>query len=131
MTPLPGSVGLSPVREGADQPRRPDPLAIRAARDFEAMLLRQLLSSLERTIQTGQRGPLSGGGQIHTSMMVDALANAMAAAGGIGLAAELLRAQFGTAADGSAARNSPGREPAQVSVHPAVQTIGSPPQAAR
>ena len=69
----------------------PDPKWIKAARDFEAVLLRQMLSSLERSAHPASRGPMSAGGNIHASMMINVLADALAASGGLGLAKEILK----------------------------------------
>ncbi len=70
----------------------------RAARDFEAMAIGQMLQPMFSTVDTAS-GPF-GGGEAENSwkpMMVDAIGKSMAAHGGIGLAtpvfAEMLRAQ--------------------------------------
>jgi Rod binding domain-containing protein len=82
---------LEPGALAAGTKAAPDPKALKAARDFEAVLLRQMMSSLQKTTQTAKKGPMTGGGDVQSSMMVNVLADAMAAAGGIGLAEVLLR----------------------------------------
>lgn len=68
----------------------PKPAELRAAREFEAIFLRKLLGSLERTTQLGGKSSFSGGTEVYGSMMVGALADAIATAGGIGLAPQIL-----------------------------------------
>jgi peptidoglycan hydrolase FlgJ len=60
-----------------------------AARQFEAVFLRQMLSSLERTLSTKEGK--EAGSNLYGSMMVDAVADAVSRAGGIGLASMLTR----------------------------------------
>lgn len=57
-----------------------------AAREFEAVFLRQMLAALERTTKVGDRGPNIAGQQTYGSMVVEAVADAVANAGGLGLA---------------------------------------------
>jgi Rod binding domain-containing protein len=55
-----------------------------AAQQFEAMLLKQMLSSLEKATRAGsERG--SAGSSQYGSMIVEALSDAVAEAGGIGI----------------------------------------------
>jgi Rod binding domain-containing protein len=60
-----------------------------ASRQFEAVFLRQMLSCLEKTTST--LGGKDAGSNIYGSMMVDAVADAVSQAGGIGLGAMLKR----------------------------------------
>jgi peptidoglycan hydrolase FlgJ len=60
------------------------PEVARAAREFEAIFLRQILTSLEKSGHMG--GTASTGSDVYGSMMVGALADAVANAGGVGLA---------------------------------------------
>lgn len=60
-----------------------------AARQFEAVFLRQMLSCLEKT--TSMQGAKQAGSNLYGSMMVDAVADAVSRAGGIGLAAMLTK----------------------------------------
>jgi peptidoglycan hydrolase FlgJ len=65
----------------------------KAARDFEAIFLRQLLSGLEKG--SGLAGSdKSNGAQIFGSMMVGALADTAAEGGGIGLSELILKAML-------------------------------------
>jgi Rod binding domain-containing protein len=84
---------LAPVSANALQPLavkapKPEPTAEqrKIAKDFEAILLRKMLASLEKTSQLGGSSPLTGGSEIYGSMVVGVLADAMASGGGIGLA---------------------------------------------
>lgn len=64
-----------------------DPKALQAAKDFESIFLRTLLSSLEKTTSiNGGAGKLSTGQSTYGSMVVGALADQVSAGGGIGLA---------------------------------------------
>jgi Rod binding domain-containing protein len=58
-----------------------------ATRQFEAVFLRQMLSSLERVATT--QGKREAGGNLYGSMLVDAVADAISRAGGIGIASML------------------------------------------
>jgi Rod binding domain-containing protein len=60
-----------------------------SARQFEAIFLRQMLSCLEKT--TSVQGGKDAGSKLYGSMMVDAVADAVSRAGGIGLAAMLTK----------------------------------------
>jgi Rod binding domain-containing protein len=68
---------------------KPDPRQAQAARDFEAVFLRQMLAPMEKAGKVDKEGAGSG---MYGQMIVGALADAMAASGGIGLAKELCRA---------------------------------------
>jgi Rod binding domain-containing protein len=63
-----------------------DPQALKAARDFEAIFLRSLLSSLEKTTAVSGGGKLNTSQSTYGSMVVGALADNISASGGIGLA---------------------------------------------
>lgn len=69
----------------------PTPEQQKAARDFEAIFLRQLMSSLEKG---GGLGGQSSGGQVFRSMMVSALADTASEGGGIGLSELILKAML-------------------------------------
>lgn len=64
----------------------------RAAKQFETMLLRTMLSQLEKSTHISSQGGASGGSSVYSSMVVDALAEAIADAGGIGLAEKVAEA---------------------------------------
>jgi Rod binding domain-containing protein len=63
-----------------------DPKALKAARDFEAIFLRTLLSSLEKASSVPGQGRLTTGQSTYGSMVVGALADQISSSGGIGLA---------------------------------------------
>ena len=63
-----------------------DPKALKAAKDFEAIFLRTLLSSLEKTTAVSGGGKLNTSQSTYGSMVVGALADNISASGGIGLA---------------------------------------------
>ena len=64
----------------------------KAARDFEAIFVRQLLSSLEKS--SGLSGGNSAGGGVFRSMMVSAMADTATEGGGIGLSELILKAMM-------------------------------------
>jgi len=81
--------GFNALREaGHAQAEAPvDPKALKAAKDFEAIFLRTLLSSLEKTTSmSGGAGKPSTGASTYGSMVVGALADNISGSGGIGLA---------------------------------------------
>jgi len=91
MSPITLPVGValpsgSPAASSHAPPTTPGvkPEVARAAREFEAIFLRQILTSLEKTGHMGSTG--STGSDVYGSMMVGALADAVASAGGVGLA---------------------------------------------
>ena len=63
-----------------------DPKALKAAKDFEAIFLRTLLSSLEKTTSMSGGGKLTTGQSTYGSMVVGAMADQISGTGGIGLA---------------------------------------------
>ena len=67
-----------------------DPRLREAARQFEAVFLRVMLTSLQRTTKVGNGSPVSAGQSTYGSMVVDALSDALSASGGIGLQESLL-----------------------------------------
>lgn len=69
---------------------RVDPAVAKAAQQFEAVLLRSMLSSLEKTTKLGGADS-SNGSSLYSSMMVDALADSLAESGGIGLADAIVK----------------------------------------
>lgn len=76
---------------------------IKAAREFEEIFVRKMLSSLEKTGRMGQSGSFSGGSDIYSSMVVDGLANAIASSGGIGLADLIVQSMRARELQGQAA----------------------------
>jgi len=82
----------------SEQPNGASPEQIKAAKDFEAIFIRQLLSSLEKS--SGISGGDKSGGAVFRSMMVSALADTAAEGGGIGLRALITRAMLPPAPQG-------------------------------
>jgi Rod binding domain-containing protein len=62
-----------------------DPKLVKAAKDFEAIFLRTLLSSLEKTTSVKGGGKLDTGQSTYGSMVVGAMADQISSTGGIGL----------------------------------------------
>jgi Rod binding domain-containing protein len=97
MTPM--TIGtLTPAQQMPDV-TAPTPEQKKAAREFEAIFIRQLLSSLEKG--NGLSGGESSGGSVFRSMMVGALADTAAEAGGIGLSEMILKAMMPSPAQGT------------------------------
>jgi len=80
--------GFNALREvGHAQAETPvDPKALKAAKDFEAIFLRTLLSSLEKTTSISGGKKLDTGQSTYGGMIVGALADNISGSGGIGLA---------------------------------------------
>ena len=70
----------------ANPAEQTDPKALKAAKDFEAIFLRTLLSSLEKTTSVKGGGKLDTGQSTYGSMVVGAMADQISQGGGIGLA---------------------------------------------
>lgn len=83
--PISGLNGLRDVGHAkAEAPV--DPKALKAAKDFESIFLRTLLSSLEKTTSISGGGKLNTGQSTYGSMVVGAMADNISSSGGIGLA---------------------------------------------
>jgi Rod binding domain-containing protein len=104
MSPLAASTAGIPNATTAADPaavetaKRDKEKTLEAARQFEAMMLRHVLSSLEKTTSMG--GTKSGGNSTYKSMMVYALADGLAQAGGLGLSdlvSKMLEGELGAA----------------------------------
>jgi Rod binding domain-containing protein len=81
--------GFNALREvGQAQADTPvDPKVLKAAKEFEAIFLRTLLSSLEKTTSmSGGANKPTTGASTYGSMVVGALADNISGSGGIGLA---------------------------------------------
>lgn len=85
-----------------------------AAHDFETIFLRQMLSALEKTTKVGDKGPNVAGQQTYGSMIVEAVADAVAQAGGIGLGAVMAKA-LGDKAGGHEAEKTLASDPEKLS----------------
>ena len=62
----------------------------KAAQEFEAIFLRKMLASMEKSNKV-EGASMSGSADAYSSMVVGALADAVAAAGGIGLSQSILK----------------------------------------
>jgi Rod binding domain-containing protein len=78
--------------ESFDELAKAHPEAATAARQFEAVFLRQLLSCVEKSSGLGEGSETQGA--VVGSMVVGALSDEMSAAGGIGLSDIILRAML-------------------------------------
>ena len=114
MTPT--SIGPLTLAQQTADAQVTTPEQVMAAKEFEAIFIRQLLSSLEKS--SGLSGGESSGGAVFRSMMVGALADTAAEGGGIGLRDLITRAMLPPAPQGKpdlgqaalergAARNAP------------------------
>jgi Rod binding domain-containing protein len=79
---------LAPTETAAAKPQRPDPELLEAARQFEAIFVRQLMAPMEKSRGiTGQNQP---GSDVYGSMITGALADAATQGDGLGLSALVL-----------------------------------------
>ena len=78
--------GVTSVTAQGQKPQAAGDRAVReAAQQFEKLLLRTMLKQMEKSIHvSGKSG--AAGSSLYGSMMVDALADAMVKAGGVGFA---------------------------------------------
>ena len=120
-----GTIGsLTPQHQASDAPDEQQVAAARkVAQQLEAIFLRQLMGSLEKT---GGFGGSSTGAGVYKSMMVGALADSTAEGGGIGLADVIFKAMMPQAAGGAASAPSKAHEAASVSATPAAPLAAKP-----
>lgn len=89
--PAPAVVAAEVARAGdAEKPKEHQKLE-EAARQFEAVLLRQMLKGLERTTKAQSADQSPVGQSEYGSLVVDAVAESLSRAGGLGLAELLAR----------------------------------------
>jgi Rod binding domain-containing protein len=86
----PGQLGASPSVALARGPEGADAAQLakrtkEAARELEAVFLRQMLQALEKTTKVGGESSVAGQAT-YGSMVVDAVADSVAKSGGIGIA---------------------------------------------
>jgi Rod binding domain-containing protein len=86
--------GVRPHQEAS----APSPVAVKAAREFESLLVGQMLKSLERTGRVA--GTPGAGQQIYGSMIVEAVSDAITRAGGMGLTDLIARTLEGSGSVG-------------------------------
>lgn len=63
----------------------------RASEQFESMLLKRVLGALEKTARISSAGSAPAGASAYGSMVVEALSDAIAQAGGLGLGQDMVR----------------------------------------
>jgi flagellar protein FlgJ len=112
---LPAIGNLTPQHQAPDADEKQVAAAHKVAQQFEAIFLRQLMGTLEKSGGLGGSGTGSG---IYKSMMVGALADSTAEGGGIGLADVVFKAMMPQAAGAGAA--APGK------LHEAASTAPAP-----
>lgn len=129
MSPVSLPVGIAPPSVSPSAPPHPTstaakPEIARAAREFEAIFLRQMLASLEKSGHMG--GTSSTGSEVYGSMMVGALADAVANAGGVGLAKYVTTSLAHTATPGDVpnpeASGLPLQKPKSIPIQPPGKT---------
>jgi Rod binding domain-containing protein len=76
------TVGVQPVDAPRAEPTPEQARLTHAARQFEAVMLRRMLSALEKTTQVQS----SKSASMYGTMIVDAMADAIVGAGGLGMA---------------------------------------------
>lgn len=96
---------LTPHHQAADADGAQLAEQRKAAQQFEAIFLRQLLGSLEKA--GGFGGASDSGSAIFGSMMVGALADSAAASGGIGLADIIFKAMMPPASPAAPSQDAP------------------------
>jgi Rod binding domain-containing protein len=69
----------------------PSPKLVKAARQFEALLLESLLGPMERTFSALPGGANQAGSDTYNSLGVQALSAGLAASGGLGIASMIVR----------------------------------------
>ena len=87
----PAGAGAQRITEGSSLPANPVAKNEKAARDFEALLLAPALDALQKTFAGTSEGSNAPGADDYRQMGTQALAQAIAARGGIGIACLVLR----------------------------------------
>lgn len=124
---LPAIGNLTPSHQAPDADDQQVAAAHQVAQQFEAIFLRQLMGTLEKSGGFGGSGTGAG---IYKSMMVGALADSTAEGGGIGLADVVFKAMMPQAAGGARAAGatapSKPHQAASVSATPAAHPVPKP-----
>jgi flagellar protein FlgJ len=101
--------------DGAAKADAPDPKLLQAAKDFEAIFVRQMLKSVEKTTAAGGSAKPTAGQSTYGSMIVDSLSESITKGGGLGLADVVARSMMAAHTPakplGSAAPGTPGAPP--------------------
>ena len=121
---LPAIGNLTPPHQASDADEQQVAAARKVAQQFEAIFLRQLMGTLEKS---GGFGGSSTGSGVYKSMMVGALADSTAEGGGIGLADVVFKAMMPQATSAAAPAQPPGATsvPATAAALPATKQGGS------
>ena len=86
----------------------PDPKLLQAAKDFEAIFVRQMLKSVEKTTAAGGSAKPTAGQSTYGSMIVDTLSDSISKGGGLGLADVVARSMMAAHTLGKPAASPPG-----------------------
>jgi Rod binding domain-containing protein len=86
-----GPLWATPQPAAARSAPSPSPRVIRAAHQFEALLLEILLGPMERSFSGLPGEANQAGSDTYNSMGVQALATGLAASGGLGIASMIIR----------------------------------------
>ena len=84
------AIGLDTAHAARPGAPKATPQEKQAAKEFEAIFLRKMLACIEKSSKV-EGSSMSGGADAYSSMIVGALADAVSAAGGIGLGDSVLR----------------------------------------
>lgn len=102
-----------------------DPKLREAAKQFEGILLRQMLTEMQKTTHMGESS--AAGGQLYATMVTEALADSVLKAGGLGLTDSLVRSMDRHSGH-DASSQAAGKKDPQGSSGGAVQRYGHVPQ---
>jgi flagellar protein FlgJ len=80
--------------DGAAKTEAPDPKLLQAAKDFEAIFVRQMLKSVEKTTAAGGSTKPTAGQSTYGSMIVDSLSDSITKGGGLGIADVVARSMM-------------------------------------
>jgi Rod binding domain-containing protein len=117
------AAGVDGSRHGPSA-KKPSPELMSAAQQFESMLLRTMLKPLERSTRVSADSDSgSPGAGLVGSLVVDALADAVAQAGGMGLASLLAEAAMSASPSQTPPSNTPEPNPPQGSTKKTVHQI--------
>lgn len=119
---LPAIGNLTPPHQASDADEQQVAAARKVAQQFEAIFLRQLMGTLEKS---GGFGGSSTGAGVYKSMMVGALADSTAEGGGIGLADVVFKAMMPQAAAAPTKPQQATGVPATPAAPPAMKPGGS------
>lgn len=106
-----GSLGSAQAAQQTDKAEAPDPKLLKAARDFEAIFVRQMLKSVEKTTAAGAGAAKSAGQSTYGSMIVDSLTESITSAGGMGLSEMIARSMMASHPNLKAAGPAAGSTP--------------------